>query len=182
MEIISRKDALAAGLSHYFTGKPCKYGHIAKRNKYCQCMECNRLKINTGQYRDGKSEYNKKFRKQHPDRIRAQERSYRTPEQNAEYCKRFREKNPDYRSPCENTPERKAKKSISSSSRRSRVRERTPPWADLDAIHFFYECRPEGCHVDHIIPLYGEKVSGFHVETNLQWLPIKDNLRKGNKF
>ena len=30
---------------------------------------------------------------------------------------------------------------------------RIPPWADLDAIKFFYECCPAGCHVDHIIPL-----------------------------
>jgi hypothetical protein len=31
MDIISRKDALAQGLKHYFTGKPCKHGHEAPR-------------------------------------------------------------------------------------------------------------------------------------------------------
>lgn len=30
-QIISRKDALAKGLKRYFTGKPCKHGHIGKR-------------------------------------------------------------------------------------------------------------------------------------------------------
>lgn len=32
MRIISRRDALAAGLKRYFTGKPCKNGHVAERH------------------------------------------------------------------------------------------------------------------------------------------------------
>lgn len=31
MKIISRKEAKSLGLTHYFTGKPCKRGHISKR-------------------------------------------------------------------------------------------------------------------------------------------------------
>ena len=41
MDIITRKDALAQGLTHYFTGKPCKRGHIAARYaKTGNCVEC----------------------------------------------------------------------------------------------------------------------------------------------
>ena len=29
IQIISRKQAIAQGLKRYFTGKPCKWGHIA---------------------------------------------------------------------------------------------------------------------------------------------------------
>jgi hypothetical protein len=36
--------------------------------------------------------------------------------------------------------------------------------------------------VDHIIPLNGEIVSGLHVLSNLQVLPISVNRSKGNKF
>lgn len=59
---------------------------------------------------------------------------------------------------------------------------RTPEWADMDAINLFYENRPEGFHVDHIIPLRGKYVSGLHVENNLQWLSASENLRKGNRW
>ena len=42
MEIITRQEAIEQGLPHYFTGKPCKHGHIVER--YCNgggCIECS---------------------------------------------------------------------------------------------------------------------------------------------
>lgn len=42
-EIISRSDAKAKGLSRYFTGKPCKHGHLAlRRTINGVCVECIR--------------------------------------------------------------------------------------------------------------------------------------------
>ncbi|AFC22715.1 hypothetical protein VchM-138_0036 [Vibrio phage vB_VchM-138] len=44
MEIISRAEAKQLGLTHYFTGKPCKHGHVTKRfTGTAICIECNRL-------------------------------------------------------------------------------------------------------------------------------------------
>ena len=69
----------------------------------------------------------------------------------------------------------------------SRLREiaeikQRPSWANMDKIREIYVNRPEGYHVDHIIPLRGKKVSGLHVENNLQYLPALENMKKHNTF
>jgi hypothetical protein len=66
--------------------------------------------------------------------------------------------------------------------RKKYIKERTPAWADLKAIAAIYANCPAGYHVDHIIPLRGKTVSGLHIETNLQYLPGLENLRKHNTF
>jgi hypothetical protein len=75
-----------------------------------------------------------------------------------------------------------AKKLALNAKRRAAQMMRTPKWADLKAISYFYEHCPAGHHVDHIIPLQSEIVCGLHVENNLQWLPKKENLSKRNRF
>ena len=65
---------------------------------------------------------------------------------------------------------------------RAKRLKRTPKWADLEAIKKFYNNCPKGYHVDHIIPLQGVNVSGFHVLNNLQYLTAAENWSKGNKY
>ena len=39
----SAKEARLVGAKHYFTGKPCKNGHVSKRNvTYNKCLDCDR--------------------------------------------------------------------------------------------------------------------------------------------
>ncbi len=63
-----------------------------------------------------------------------------------------------------------------------KVQLQTPKWADRQAIKQIYNNCPIGYHVDHIVPIRGELVSGLHVENNLQYLPARENIAKSNIF
>jgi hypothetical protein len=40
----SRAEAIRLGFNKYWTGRPCKWGHVSLRlTSTCQCTECNRL-------------------------------------------------------------------------------------------------------------------------------------------
>ena len=74
-------------------------------------------------------------------------------------------------------------------ARRAAKLQQTPSWANDQLIAAYYkeakrleELTGIQFHVDHIIPLQGELVSGLHVETNLQLLPAHENLGKSNRF
>src|SRR5215472_876784 len=44
MELISRAEAKARGLKRYFTGRPCKHGHIAERSfPKSTCLACKAI-------------------------------------------------------------------------------------------------------------------------------------------
>lgn len=66
-------------------------------------------------------------------------------------------------------------------TRKKRVKQATPSWANLDAVKDFYMNCPKGFHVDHILPINGKNVSGLHIMENLQYLDAIENLKKSNK-
>jgi 5-methylcytosine-specific restriction endonuclease McrA len=82
----------------------------------------------------------------------------------------------------------KAKISVYNKQRLDRV----PLWLNqnhIDIIDMFYQARdhmntigPTKFHIDHIVPLKGEIVSGLHVPWNLQILSEEENLAKSNRF
>lgn len=158
----------------YFTGKPCKRGHIAERHVTGgACVECKR-------------EAMREWRAKNPERWKALRAKYeaasaeRIAEQKAEWRKKNAAKH--YAANLRWIQKHRGKARAQRALRKAHVKLHTPAWADKEAIKFFYECRPAGCHVDHIIPLRGEAVCGLHVAENLQWLPASENCRKRNRF
>jgi 5-methylcytosine-specific restriction endonuclease McrA len=72
-EIISRKDAIAKGLTRYFTGEPCKNGHICFRWTQGTCSECQKLFV--AAKRDKIREYQNEYRRRNHEKMLAQERA-----------------------------------------------------------------------------------------------------------
>ncbi len=76
--------------------------------------------------------------------------------------------------------------------RRARKLSATPKWLTEEHKNHMLYCYyvAKDCeiltgnkyHVDHIVPLQGENVCGLHVPWNLQVLPAKLNIAKGNSF
>lgn len=73
-------------------------------------------------------------------------------------------------------------KSFMQQKREAAKKQRTPLWADINAIKEFYLNVPEGYEVDHIVPIQGTLASGLHVVHNLQYLTRIDNIKKRHFF
>lgn len=201
--IITRAEAKARGLKRYFTGEPCKHGHIAERYVADgRCMVCSAERV-AARYRldpEKGREDQKRRRAEKPDQYRAMDRKYyaKTIDARRESQKRYRtanealcrERAAAWRA--ENKELARArcsawrKKNLSrraayEAARRAAQARATPAWANTDAILAFYAACPPGFEVDHIVPIKGKNVCGLHCEANLQYLSRSDNARKINK-
>jgi hypothetical protein len=165
----------------YCTGKPCKRGHYS--NRYVcnnECVQC-RLEKNFAL-----KEKQKKWAEENRERknLLSKKRYYENIEQEQARSRQKWIDNPDKIKQTNKAWSDKNPKIWShyAAKRRSSLRQRTPLWANLEAIKQFYLNCPDGYHVDHIIPLRGKTVSGLHVLNNLQYLPASENMRKFNKL
>lgn len=99
----------------------------------------------------------------------------------AEIKKAWRQRNPDadrayYLA-------NKDRKYASRDAYRRRCRQAMPSWVDRGQIITIYRrAKALGLSVDHIVPLNGENVCGLHVPWNLQLMPLRENIAKGNRY
>src|SRR5215472_17562231 len=98
MEIISRAAAKASGSQFFFTGRPCRRGHVAQRYvAQGLCVECSNLAAKQRRERDpeGTRLSLKEWRQRNPDRLRLHNDKWK--HENSEkwraYTKRYREEN-----------------------------------------------------------------------------------------
>lgn len=103
METMTRKEARSRGLRKYFTGVPCKHGHLVPRRMASGCVECNRIANQTPQQKA-----RRKVARLRPHRQITERRALREYNQRPEvrkkrtiYCReRAREKLPVPTRPC----------------------------------------------------------------------------------
>lgn len=163
----ARQTALENGGTHYNTGKPCVNGHISpRRTKDRVCMECDAIYQKQARKNDPdkRSASSKATYKKHRAKVLAQKKEYRQANRGSI--------------------------AALNAARKARVKQRTPGWLTVDhvwvvkEIYKLSELRTKmfgfQWHVDHIVPLQGEKVSGLHVPWNLQVIPWLDNVVKKN--
>lgn len=80
LEVITRSVAREQGLTHYFTGKPCKWGHVAGRSvstKNCCACELERGRRRREKNRATYNENSRRLYKANPDRFRERARQWR---------------------------------------------------------------------------------------------------------
>ena len=161
----TRKEAAAVGDHKYFTGESCRNGHIDLRfTKSGVCMACARDKAAkwSEKNKDHHLELKRKSNFRRAEKIRLAAAAYRVAN--------------------------KDKKAAQQGKRRASQSQRTPAWADKNQINMWYsvaEVLSRGgveFHVDHVLPLHGNTVSGLHTHDNLQVLPWFKNLRKSAKL
>ena len=59
MKIITRQQAIEQGVKRYFTGEPCKHGHVAERySSSYACCECQRIVQSSVEGKDYLKNYN----------------------------------------------------------------------------------------------------------------------------
>lgn len=202
---------MAKGLTRYFTGVPCKNGHIAERMlPSSTCIVCNRERASAwGKANPGLAkERTKQWKRANPDKVKTLAGRYRDKNRQAlrekhraynaermqtilERCRQYREQNPDKRKATQRAYRQANpdKGTADAAKRRSALLQRTAPWADYNIIRFFYATRTylakdtgSEWHVDHVVPLRGRRVSGLHTHHNLVVVPALENIRKGSKF
>lgn len=167
--LTKRSEAIAVGDDYYFTGKPCKRGHVAKRHVRTGCYEY--AKEIQKSYRERKAvswaAKNAKWRQENKDRITEIDAEYRKKNKTARKVQRLKYKT--------------AKRARSVNT-----------WNDEFDLLVFEEAQ-ELCqlrasetgflwHIDHMLPLRAKTVSGLHVAENIQVIPAVLNLLKGNKL
>ena len=157
-----RKQAMLDGKPTYFTGKPCKYGHIAeRRTAKAECIACETERNNSNLRKEYMVSYAEK------QRAKLQEIATRWQKNN------------------------KGKVNANTAFNHSAKMLRTPRWlSSFDKLHIkcLYQVAAMrtkhseiAWDVDHIVPLQGKTVSGLHVPWNLRVIPKKENILKGNK-
>lgn len=185
----SRAAAKAAGAAFYFTGEPCKHGHIAPRKVKGSCTEC--LREAWAREAVTRAEYFQRYNRSaagHAAKARYYEanrevviaKAKATPNEiKNQYRQAWAERNV-------------GTLRALTKARRRKHRQATPAWltyAQRAEIVALYRIAGESSRitgdryvVDHIYPLQSDAVCGLHVPWNLRVITQRENATKSNRM
>ena len=185
----TRAEAKATGAKYYFTGEPCKHGHIAPRKTKGACVEC--LKVEWERGNQTRAEYFRAYNKSDAGKA-AKERYYEA--NKADVVAKARATPNELKNAYRKAwAERNALSILANTKvRRRKHRQATPPWltrtqkSEMRALYqaaiLSSQTTGERYVVDHIYPLRSDVVCGLHVPWNLRIVTQKQNLEKSNKL
>jgi hypothetical protein len=185
----TRAEAKKTASKYYFTGQPCKHGHVAPRKTKGTCVEC--LKVEWAQANVIRAEYFAKYNQseagqqakrdyyeRNKEAVKARAQA-RPAEEKTRHKQEYKAANPELYKELTNV-------------RRRRFRQATPRWLTPEQkleMRLKYRLAIELSRrlgvpyaVDHIIPLQGEEVCGLHVPWNMEVITQEENLKKSNKL
>ena len=184
----TRSEAKALGAKFYFTGEPCKHGHVAPRKTKGVCTEC--LKVEWAEAVNKRVGYFADYNRRETVKDAKHDWYLANREQviaaaktcpleiKREYQAAWKERN-------------KVWVRADTKARRRKHREATPPWLSgkqKSEIRQLYQIAitmtqttGEQYVVDHIVPLRSDVVCGLHVAWNLRVITREENLKKSNK-
>lgn len=189
MQTVTRAEAKAQGLTRYFTGKPCKHGHVAERLTSCNiCVVCNRVRVGRAQKhnRDRATNNNRVYREKNKDnfdfKLKACARAKASYDRNVEASREM--KRAQYRSRAVTHPS-----FYIEHNNRRRARMLSAPGdgitaADIEALKreqnyfcaYCFELRPLA--LDHVAPV---SRGGAHDVSNAVMACKSCNSRKSNR-
>ena len=185
----TREEAKKTGSKYYFTGQPCKHGHIAPRKTKGACIEC--LKVEWAKGNEIRADYFREYNK----REDVKDRKNEWYQENRETVINNAATRPahvlrEYRNVWK--ANNKTQIRADTKARRRKHREATPPWLtrkQKSEIRQLYQIAitmtqttGEQYVVDHIVPLRSHEVCGLHVPWNLRVITQEENLKKSNKL
>jgi hypothetical protein len=178
-----RAVALSSGLTKYFTGRACKFGHVAeRRTSNGNCTVCEKAKHEV-------------WAANNPDKLReAQRKSYANNSKiRREKARAYRASNPEKIAAANSKSKQKhrAYHTYLESQRQKAIKQATPHWLTDDDKEWMVNLYKESRNikvkygvitaVDHIVPIKGENVCGLNVPWNLRVVTQRYNSVKSNK-
>ena len=198
MITISRKDAVVQGLNRYFTGTPCKNGHLSEKHIAYGCIQCNseRCKTKSPEQIHQKREWDKSYYHNNKEKHRENDRVWKS---------KNKEKNKinkrEYQRKVNKTPQGKASIACYNLLKRVSANKTDSTHVMLgytrdELITHMESLFTEGMtwdnhgawHIDHIKPVIAFVKEGIddpkiiNALSNLQPLWAEDNMSKSGKY